>query len=339
MENISLSSHTQYLVHLVKGCRPHCVALESKDEHNLRVMDGKHTFVIDRRAFWNALACACDQKHVVFFEVNRDEKTSAAIPDLMPTLKERSRLLDLQAGAGEAALPCKRRVRGKSAGSCAWRLSREGVVAGHLQPAESGDELDGVDDGEPDCDEGSEYECEDEAVTNVANALLKQLAQEVDQVRKASGTKKADARGRVACPLCPFRNWPRKHGVRVAEHLARYHTPRQQYTASGTKQLKLIIALHDQDRLQGRPSSVDYLRRSAAIMRSTIDPALPGKSNNIDKGIRLVFTQRGPEFWNLNSTITSPLRRTRNLYYTMEFAQKLYQRSLTCHAKAPCQGL
>ena len=52
----------------------------------------------------------------------------------------------------------------------------------------------------------------------------------------------------------------------VLEHTSQYHTARQQCAASGTKQLILVITTHDQDRLQGRPPAVDYLRRSAQLI-------------------------------------------------------------------------
>ena len=36
------------------------------------------------------------------------------------------------------------------------------------------------------------------------------------------------------------------------DHIKKYHAPAQQYVCSGTKQLKIIMALHDSDQLEGR---------------------------------------------------------------------------------------
>ena len=57
----------------------------------------------------------------------------------------------------------------------------------------------------------------------------------------------------------------------------------------------------------------------------------------IDRHIRLVFTDRGPEYWNLECLQRSSLRRVRNLYYTQEFAQMVFQEFLMHEAKAGVQ--
>ena len=40
------------------------------------------------------------------------------------------------------------------------------------------------------------------------------------------------------------------------EHLTSYHTKRTQYVCRGAKQIKMILALHDSDRLEGAPAGL-----------------------------------------------------------------------------------
>ena len=301
----SVPLRAKYLTHLGARQKPHCVAMEVAEKDFLRVLEGKNIFTVSREAFWRAFSAACDQRHIVFFHVDRDPAACEPVPDIMPSLHERERLLDLQAGAsGGEDHQCE-----------AHTLDGDSEKA------------------------ASDREVDEEAATDVADVLLQCLEQEVREVQKPKTITKADARNRVRCPMCPFRSWQKKNGHRVLDHIRQYHTARQQYAASGTKQLKLVIAMHDQDRLQGRPPAGDYLRRSADMMRSSIRTPLPEGVNNVDKKIRLVFTGRGPEYGNLSDTIEASLRRVRNLYYDMDFAQKLYQRTLMCNARppVPCQ--
>ena len=63
-------------------------------------------------------------------------------------------------------------------------------------------------------------------------------------------------------------------------------------------------------------------------MRKTVQPPLDHSRNNIDRRIRLVLTGNGPEYWNLEPVQQAALRRARSLYYTMDFAQLLFQKNL-----------
>ena len=57
--------------------------------------------------------------------------------------------------------------------------------------------------------------------------------------------------GDYRCALCPFRSFPHKRPMRLLDHIASYHVKRTQYVCSGTKQIKVILALHNSDRLEG----------------------------------------------------------------------------------------
>ena len=203
-----------------------------------------------------------------------------------------------------------------------WALLKElQAGSGDTSSEEAGDEDDGA----------------DEATTKVGDHILALMEKEVDDLL----TKKKIHRNsdnRLACPLCPFRAFDKNNRGRVLQHIQRYHCASKQYCTSGTKQMKLVIALHDSDRLLKRAEKCDLLSRSASIMRQTIAPPLPRAINCIDRFIRLVMTESGPEFWNVSAVQGEAfVRRVRNLYYTKAFGQLIFQQTLLCNAKV--QGL
>ena len=99
----------------------------------------------------------------------------------------------------------------------------------------------------------------------------------------------------------------------------------------------MLISIFDGDRLLGRlghEERPNLLRRSAALIRSTVSPPLDHKINSVDRYILLVLTGSGPQYWNLATVQQATLRRARNLYYNMDFAQLLFQQTLVQNAKA-----
>ena len=75
-------------------------------------------------------------------------------------------------------------------------------------------------------------------------------------------------------------------------------------------------------------------RRGLALHRAACASA---KVNLIDKDFRLVLTERGPEYW--NCVREAPVRPVRNLYYSHEFAQMVYEEMLNNTAKASSSEL
>ena len=76
------------------------------------------------------------------------------------------------------------------------------------------------------------------------------------------------------------------------------------------------------------------LRRSAEMIRSTVQPSLNGAHNDIDWHIRLVLTGTGPEYRNATTVhVDDTLRRVRNLYYD----NFIYQECLLNHCKVHCR--
>ena len=70
------------------------------------------------------------------------------------------------------------------------------------------------------------------------------------------------------------------------------------------------------------------------MIRDTVRPPVDPTRNHIDRDIRLVFTAVGPEHRHVdNVTADATLRRVRNLYYTQDFAQVLYQECMLYNAK------
>jgi hypothetical protein len=74
--------------------------------------------------------------------------------------------------------------------------------------------------------------------------------------------------------------------------------------------------------------------RSAAILQSSVQPALSSTVNPIDKCIRLVLTESGPMYKSLLEVETAPhFRRVGNMFYTHGFAELLRAEVMVHHAR------
>jgi hypothetical protein len=180
--------------------------------------------------------------------------------------------------------------------------------------------------------ESEDADVENEAVIAIGDTLLKLLEAEVKETIAAVSQKKMRAASAVCrCPLCPFRAFGQRRAY-LMRHLSRHHTATNQFVCSGTKQMKVVTAMFDNDRFGGAGGG--YLRRSAELLCSTVQPHLSSHENHIDKDIRLVFTANGPIYLNLAEIETDPTwRRVRNMYYNRGFAELLRSEVLMCHAK------
>ena len=122
------------------------------------------------------------------------------------------------------------------------------------------------------------------------------------------------------CPFCPFR-WLRRTG-HILGHITRWHIEDNRFCPSGSKQFRVVGSLFDSHQVM-RTSGDSILRESALLLRSTIVPALPHTTTNIDEDIRLVFYADGPRYRGLDFVQnSSDLRRCANFYYTLYFAQR-----------------
>ncbi|CAJ1377905.1 unnamed protein product [Effrenium voratum] len=198
-----------------------------------------------------------------------------------------------------------------------------------LRAGAKGSEYPRPDDDQSSADASACGEEEDESVVSPGQALLAKLKAEVQVTLEEKLFPKVDEKYR--CPLCPFRAFAKL--TRVSQHIAKYHTVKVQFCPSGTKQVKLLLALYDEDCMRGKDGQ-NYLQRSSDTLRQTVAPSLLSSRTDIDKFIRIVFTAAGPVYRNLDAlTDGEPLRRVRNIYYTRCFAHLVVREMLLCNAK------
>ena len=151
---------------------------------------------------------------------------------------------------------------------------------------------------------------DDEGSCIFEDVIRDSLEEEVTSFRAEIGHSNIRAvDGVFRCTLCPFRAFKRMG--QLADHVRSYHVVENQFVCPGTKQMKVILALHDSDCVQ-RVRGQDFLSRSALALRSHIDPPLPPTSNHIDKLIRLSFSADGPRYVNKASLLTLGVRRCLN---------------------------
>ncbi len=300
----------RYLLHTEDGGRPHCVAVTvCNGMDNTSVWNGDRQMRMDTGVFKQCLHEGLDSKTAVLFRVLTEQDQAAGDTDF--TEDEIDALLDLAAGAGDHALLHENESTGDGSAS-------DADCPGIGDPHQKDDACDAA----------------DEAVVFVRDTILSELEREVASAVKSvrEGRHKRD--GTVhGCPLCPFRSFNNKHRNRLIQHIRAYHTDRQQFCCSGTKQMKVILALFDDDKLTRRKQG-NYLARSAAVLRGTVQPELPSTVNNINKYMRLVLTGSGPQYYNRDTVFeASNLRRVRNLYYNQAFAEIVFRECLLCGSR------
>ena len=178
----------------------------------------------------------------------------------------------------------------------------------------------------------SQISFDEDGVPVFTDNILVRLRQETHDVMEDIQKISVRREGRRQCPLCPFRSFSQLRLLKT--HIAKHHTSQNQYVCSGTKQIKVILALHDHA-ASSQTTSDNMLQESSAILRTMVWPSLPFTQNNIDKQIRLVFDASGPKYVNVSNLGTSiQVRRVRNLYYTHPFADLVLREMVLNHAQA-----
>ena len=237
----SITEQGKYLVHVEHTGRPHCVSVNAvlTDGNVLSVRVGGRSEKLDMplTKLEEASQDAIDSGSIVTFRLF-DQLGDVNWPadDLQTNLEL---LLQLHAGAGAES------------SDDVWVQDAAAVL--QCSNKESDDEC-------PD----SSPAADDEDIVSVSSRLYKLLQEEVHRAKQRHS---ADKR----CPLCPFRSFSRRD--RLMAHIKTYHVPERQFVCSGTKQLKVVCALFDQDQLS-RDSGSEYLKRSAEIMAHSIVPKL-----------------------------------------------------------------
>ena len=113
----------------------------------------------------------------------------------------------------------------------------------------------------------------------------------------------------------------------------KHHVKANAVVASGTKQLRVICALYDNDMFSRKSVTTDYLKRSASVMRKQVVPALSRKPSRVDEHIRLVIDTSGPSYVHVRKLArTIQARRVGNFYYTRAFAEWMFKNVMLSHA-------
>ena len=103
--------------------------------------------------------------------------------------------------------------------------------------------------------------------------------------------------------------------------MRKHHVVSKRYVASGTKQLRILVAIYDDDATRNAKHEAKYLRRSADLLRAQVKPGASSRCNAIDKHIRMCMTRLGPCFMSLGQVKKSRVRRrVGNVYYDRSFA-------------------
>ena len=222
-----------YLLHSEDQGAPHCVAVRCTED-TCTIMNGQTQWIVRTSELMVCAETAIDRQTIVTYIVS-----TTPIP--CPAEKHgpsdvRMLLMDLQAGAGRSRDIIRLEV-------------------------DSVNEVDGVEEGD---DEGhnpfSSDVVEDNAVINVGDQLLSLLEAEVNRTLETlSKRTRASSQTRFDCNFCPFRSFREKG--RLVTHLRLHHTRREQYCCSGTKQVKVITALWDNDSCVLGKVGTDYLAR------------------------------------------------------------------------------
>ena len=159
------------------------------------------------------------------------------------------------------------------------------------------------------------------------------LAEEVAEISANLQSRSIRRDGRRLCPMCPFRSFKHMRGLRT--HIQKHHTEKTQFICSGTKQMRIVLALFD-DAASSQTQPARLLQQSASILQKTVQPEVSNSINKIDKHIRLVLDCSGPRYVNVEC-IGNELcvRRVRNLYYTHSFADMILREAILNHAQVP----
>ncbi|CAJ1441782.1 unnamed protein product [Effrenium voratum] len=290
----------KFLLHAENDGSPHCVAVhrrEVRGAFEVTVWDTDCALHLSDSAFRRCLSDGVDSKTCVFYLLEQPaDGLFLAVSEA-----EVSQLLDMAAGA---------------VGEVDFSMDVDRMGLGQDAGEETGvDWLDA------------------DGVVTVDAVLLQELRQEVLTciARAGRGSLKCVG-GMYRCPACPFRAF--RDCSRVAQHLRRYHTEKQRFCCSGTKQLRVLLSIHDTDML-AESRGGRYLERSAKVIRELVKPGLPIKNNNIDRGFRLVLDAGGPTLMNVAVLAKGTIaRRVGKIWYTRAFAERLFQEILLQHAKA-----
>ena len=280
MEDETLLTEGKYLAHAENYGRPHCIGFKIHSRGVIEIWNGVKKMRLADKDFFASVRAGIDASTstVVIFQLgSQDGNCARSVPGMLQDC-DASKLLELRAGAKRPAAHWEKpdvemlHVRGN--------LPEEEQYLPVLDASSDASEEDQVFDQELCWLDNTSQVLSD-------SKLLESLEQERNKALEAATRKQAPiTSGKFRCVLCPWRAFQRPS--RVAERIRRYHTAKRQFCCSGTKQLKVILSLHDSDALANKRSD-SYLQRSASLLRQQVRPELSPESNEIDRRIRLLL--------------------------------------------------
>jgi hypothetical protein len=224
-----------YLIHAEHLGSPHCVSVKS-DGDVCTITDGANQYMLKTSDLMACADVAIDRLTIVTFIVSTGPIPAPAA--IHGPADVRHLLLELQAGA--------RRSR------ASIKLDEDLVT-----------DLIGEEEGEDDGQSPFQPEAADnDAVIVVGDQLLHMMSAEVAKAVRLLSNQCRTTGQTAACNFCPFRSFRSKD--RLLNHLRSHHTVRHQYVCSGTKQVKVIAALWDNDCTVGGKVGTDYIARIVA---------------------------------------------------------------------------
>ena len=305
----------KWLMHLENGSVPHCVAVakvpDAVDTYIL--WDTAHILRIKADALLSAVRGGTDSKSCTCFLLQQPEGGQSHLWSEQDT----GALLDL-AAAGDSDIDACGHDR-HAAAPCYWVGDSEDEPRPLEAEQPHPQELQWLDS---------------DGLVTVEADLVSSLDSEAQRIIQALAKKGfPSSNGVFHCPGCPFRSFDRP--TRLRQHLVRHHIKTNNFCCSGKKQLKVILSLHDSDMLRGQRKG-NLLRRSAELIRKSIRPPLSATNIKIDTWIRLLLDARGPKLVHVAALSKRSLlaRRVGNIWYSKDFAEKLFQEMLLHHAKA-----
>ena len=299
-----------YVLHLEHQGKPHCVAMSVTVPGRVVVQDVPQTFELEVSTLKTIMTRAVDRCVSMVFRLHT--RGEANLQHDLWSEAALQTLLTLQAGGVNEI------VVEESSEALQLLLDVEaGSSASLCDPIEVMSEDEGP---ESIISSASETEAalhgcwlDEQAQVLTDRQLLESMKQEIEEFLAAGASPHVEqTKHGLRCPFCPWRCFIRPQ--KVLHHVRRHHRSQRQYCCSGTKQLKLILALHDADMIAGVHKQ-DYLRASANHLRQRlvcnkmhvkrrtrascftdlrqVKPALSHKRNSIDKHLRLFFAASG----------------------------------------------
>ena len=323
----TITEEGDYLLHSDVDGYPHCVAVRVQKEDDLHVCevyDGPHMYRISLPQLQHAALQAVDGPSLVTFRVGGTGGTP--IPSTNPWLE--TLLLELRAGG---------RSRGtKGAAVCKRPSSDKYLPASDRRPEKyppGPDRQRALDKPNRRRMLGKQKAASASSSSvgiqgdNVAEPTLRLLGILEEEVAAYISELKPYSRPNLVCRLCPQRGKPYDRMDRLIEHIQRDHISDKSFVVSGSKQLRLIMALYDHDLAAGITPLSTYIARSASMMASSAPEARTMKrTTKYDAYLSLLLDVDGPRFIDLSSVNKPPhyLRVARQSVSSKEFANMVF---------------